>query len=427
MRDKRTIAFILMGSFFVCVLGGCSSERILPAARQDSAGVSSMEDMPIVDYVVPALTPNILVDQKGYLSVGEKRAAVKGTSGLPEGFRLVDGKTGETVYRGGIEDAVYNPELKLYSGYIDFGQFDKEGSYYLECDGIGRSYSFSIRDSLYQDLFEELYEEAIAKCEDQTAVVQDAMALLLVYEWQPQVCMDEDRDDIPDVMEVLANWVARVDYSRIDVSEGAVYVAFLAKFSYLYQKYDLNFATECLQRASTIFSQTQNTMQKDAYHFYALTEMYRATGLAVYGNQILDYKDYFEKSSSFLEETGYLYGAMTYMVTRQKVDVEMCALFMDKLLERGEEIAKRSGDMLNPINEKNNGVQDLLKCSEELICANYVLGSYQNDCIMEDFFHYLMGCNIQSVCFYPEEGDRNLYLLLLAQLAGVHTAQNIIQ
>lgn len=425
-RYAKKTALLLLGCLLLCTVAGCGSASGVPAQKQDSVGLNSMEDTPIVDYVVPTLTPNILVDQKGYPSGGEKRAAVKGTVVLPESFRLIDSRTKEVVYTGSIEDAAYDPEMKLYSGYIDFGEFDREGDYYLECDRIGRSYSFAIRDALYQELFWELYEETIAKCEDRTATIQDAMALLHVYEWQPQVCRDDDQNEIPDVMEVLAKWVSNVDYNRIDVSEGAVHAAFLAKFSYLYQKYDLDFATECLQRASTIFSQTQNTMQEDAYHFYALTELYRATGLAIYGNQILDYKAYFEKNSNFLEETGYLYGAMTYMATRQKVDVELCALFMDRLLERGEEIDERSEDMLCPVSARNNGAQELLKRSEELVCANYVLGSYQNDCILEEFLHYLMGCNIRSVCFYPEEGDPNSYLLLLAQLAGVHKEQNII-
>jgi len=41
----------------------------------------------------------------------------------------------------------------------------------------------------------------------------------------------------------------------------------LAKFSYLYQKYDKKYATSCLQRASAIFDKTQNTLGQDAESF----------------------------------------------------------------------------------------------------------------------------------------------------------------
>ena len=63
------------------------------------------------------------------------------------------------------------------------------------------------------------------------------------------------------------------------------------------------------------------------------------------------------------------------------------------------------------------------KRAEELACANYILYSYQYTEILEDFLHYLMGRNRDSVCYYPEEGKTSDYLLLIAQqvsLTGKH-------
>ena len=57
----------------------------------------------------------------------------------------------------------------------------------------------------------------------------------------------------------------------------------------------------------------------------------------------------------------------------------------------------------------------LLLGTMELSCANYVLYSYQYTEILEDFLHYLMGRNRDSVSYYPEEGDAADYLLLIAQ------------
>lgn len=401
--------------FTICLslsLSGCSGQYFLDADRV----ISNMESTPIIDYVVPEGTPNILVNQRGYPAVGGKEAAVKGRR-IPEEFRLVDVDTREVVYRGRINKTEYDQEKEMYIGYASFDDYEKEGIYYLECDYVGRSYSFILEKDFYQNLFQELYEEIVDDCGKNTASIKDVTALLRAYEWQGEIFGDDNGNKVPDVLDVLVKWVDNIDYAQIDVSEGAAYAAFLAKFSYLYQNYDRTYATECLQRASAVFSKIQNTMQKDADTFWALTELYRATGLSVYGNQIIEYKSYFQSQSSFLEESGYLYGIMTYMLTRQAVDKELCALFMDELLARGEEIVEVHDELLQPIHARNNGAVDLLKNAMELSCANYVLNSYQNDRIMEEFVNYLMGCNFKSVYFYPEQGGRDEYLVLFAHLA----------
>ena len=197
--------------------------------------------------------------------------------------------------------------------------------------------------------------------------------------------------------------------------ENMCYVAVMAKFSYLYQKYDVQYATQCLQHASSVYTKLMSTSGRDAEKFMALTELYRAAGLYTYRNQILEYKDFFEDNTSYLEETAYLYGSMTYLATRQPVDVNLCTVFMESIRNRGEELAKRSHNMIDAVMNVNNGTEDLLKRAEELSCANYVLYSYQYTEILEDFLHYLMGRNRDSVSYYPEEGDAADYLLLIAQ------------
>lgn len=91
---------------------------------------------------------------------------------------------------------------------------------------------------------------------------------------------------------------------------------------------------------------------------------------------------------------------MTYLATRQPVDVDLCTVFMESIRNRGEEAAKRSHNMIDAVMNVNNGTEDLLKRAEELSCANYVLYSYQYTEILEDFLHYLMGRNRDSVSYY---------------------------
>lgn len=419
-RGKGTRGVLLMMIILLAEsVSGCGGRTDAEAQGSEYAAVS-MEDTPVIDYAVPRLVPNILVNRRGYPAEGEKEAALKGSK-LPGQFALVAADSGQVVYTGEIQDIVYNEELGLYVGYADFSDYHTEGSYYLETEYIGRSYTFSIEEEMYQRLFEELYYVMLTECEEQTISLSDAVALLTAYEWYPEIFPNEDAEEAPDVLSELAKWISgRTAAEEEAGTEEALYVAFLAKFSYLYQKYDKQYATDCLRQASAKFEQVQKNMSKDAQSFFALTELYRATGYYTYRNQIADYKSYFENNSSYLEEPEYLYGAMTYMATRQRVDVELCNIFMSNLMDKSEEIAQRHDDMIHPVTAKNNGCDDLLKRVSQLSCANYVLKSYQYNCVMEELAHYLMGTNLKSVCFYPDQGSKTGYISLFAQLAAAY-------
>lgn len=417
MRGTGKIARMVIISLLAGICSGCGMQSET-ASGEGHYAAAGMESTPIIDYTLPQLTANVLVDRLGYQAVGEKEATVKGKN-LPEEFRLVNADTGEVVYQGIIEKVTYNADTGLFVGCAVFDNYEETGNYYLECDIIGRSYTFPIVSELYIQLFEELTDRVLEECSQQNANLSEVTALLTAYEWYPQLFEDENGDAVPDVLAQLAECLRLRENTDEDIQEGALQAALLAKFSYLYQKYDKKYATTCLQRASALFDKTQNTMQKDAESFFALTELYRASGLISYRNQINDYKSYFENSSSFGGETEYLYGAITYMVTRQKVDVELCNILLDKMMDRGEEVANRYGDIIHPVSAKNNGTDDILTQTSELLFVNYVLDSYQYYNILEKFLHYLGGRNLQSVTFYPGEEECTGYILLLAQLASM--------
>ncbi|MDE5589244.1 MAG: hypothetical protein K2J60_08920 [Acetatifactor sp.] len=383
------------------------------------AGAVSMEGTPVIDYAVPRLLPNILVDTRGYDVSDGKVAAVKGRN-LPEEFGLVDALTGEEVYRGTVEDIVYHDDLGIYSGYLDFGEFRQTGIYYLECDIIGCSTPFDIREKRYMALFAEVYRELADSIRERTITLPETVDLLEAYEWYADIFPDEDGDEIPDVLKELRGWVSYMEENGVDEEEEALYAAFLAKFGYLYQKLDRKYATDCLRRASTVFGQAKTVIGRDADTFLALTELYRATGRYAYRQQIIGYKDFFEDNSSYLEKRSYLYAVMTYIATRQKVDVDLCWDFTRNVRDRAEEISKHYIDMIHPVAAKNNGPADLLEGAVGLSCDNYIVNNYQYTGVLEEFLHYLMGLNLESVCFYENGEDRSSYLLLLAQLAALH-------
>ena len=375
-----------------------------------------MEETPVVDYVFPKMSVNILADMEGYSADGKKEVAVKGRE-LPEEFRLVDASTGEAVYRGALAETAYLEAEELAIGYADFSDFSEEGKYYLECDIIGQSYRFEIQEQHIEKLFLKSYERMASACRAGTLPVEDAILVLEAYEWYSEIFPDVNHDNTPDILADFRTWVTYME-AEPDMEETALYAAFLAKFSYNYQKYDRQYATDCLKRASTVFGQIKEAAGKEADRFFALTELYRATGLSTYGNRIIEYKSLMDSDSAYLAETGYLYGGMTYIVTRQNADMDICEIFMTDMKAQAEEISNLYQDMIHPVNARNNGTEDLLKRAIEVSCANYVTNNYQYTGIVEEFLHYLMGENMDSVNFYEQDSEKAEYLLLLAQLKG---------
>ncbi len=397
---------------------GCKDETIQePEEIYNTFMASSMEEAPVVDYLVPQLLPNILTDRQGYSVSGVKKVFITGRE-LPETFTLVNVRTGETVYYGPIKEKNYDTQLELYVGYADFSQVDEPGSYYVECDMAGQSYRFDIKEQLYPELFEEAYGEAVKACESGSLSVLGAMRLLEAYEWYGELFPDQNRNNVPDVLERLQGWVTYREENSAGTGEEALYAAFLAKLSYSYKNHDHQYATECLKRAATVFGQAPDAQAGDADSFYALTELYRATGLNTYRSRILEYKDFFEDNRTFPDEESYLYGSMTYLMTRQKVDADLCETFMYAIMSRGEEIAEQYWAMVAPAPSGNGASADLMKYVSELSCANFIWNNYQYTNIIEEFLHCLMGRNLESFSFYENDGDRSGYLRLFAQLAS---------
>lgn len=418
MRFKGMAAAILM----VCMmtsLTGCGSQPVVEEVKNPYSNVVSMESTPIVDYSVPRQMPNIMVDIGGYEQYDAKMAVVKGTA-LPDAYRLFSADTDEPVYEGYVEDIQFHQDLGIYSGILNFTDYDVAGVYYLECDIVGQSLRFEIKENLYQELFQDTYEVLMERCQKETLTLSEAVTLLQCYEWYGNVFPDENRDNIPDVLKELSNWINFMDEQDSEVENRALYAAFLAKFSYLYKGYDYKFATDCLKRGSSVYGQLQNAISKDAESFFALTELYRATGLATYRQQIESSAGFFDNNSSYLEDQTYLCAIMTYLVTRHKVNKDLCETFMSNMMGRAEEISQRYQEMIYPVTARNNGPEDVLKRAVEVSSANYVMNNYQYTQIAEDILHYLMGRNSDSVNLYAESENKADYLYLFSQLVYNH-------
>ncbi len=91
---------------------------------------------------VPKATLNIKVDQVGYPSNASKVALVTAPANK---FELKRASDNTTVFRGKLGAVVADSDSGDKVQSADFSKFQKEGTYYLEVPGVGRSWNFSIK------------------------------------------------------------------------------------------------------------------------------------------------------------------------------------------------------------------------------------------------------------------------------------------
>ena len=412
---RHTISYV---SLFLCqilVLGACS--------RNGHIGGRSMEPVAVLDFVVPSSFPNVMTDLEGYSQGSEKYAYLRmnDRAGAVETFRIVDMDSDETVYEGVFSQAKGN-DLLLVG---DFSDLATPGYYRVECETYGCSEVFRISEDLYGQLSDKTKETIIESCRDLSADPVTVLDYLQAYEWYGDMLSDpQDQSDAgvvsgaPDELVCVRDWISGRDYEGSVGTEAVVYSTILAKFSFLYKSYDSALATECLQKASSIYSQSGNVVKSDSAAFRALAELYRASGESAYEAELVNYKEFFSSGNVHPDE-GYMYGAMTYIVTRQTVDKELCDMLVDSILADAQSINNRKREITDPMYSQTGGNDEMIGYIRTLMCANYILKGYEYDRTMQMMLHYLSGLNVESSVYEPDAGTEGAYFLIYSCMAAL--------
>lgn len=195
--------------------------------------------------------------------------------------------------------------------------------------------------------------------------------LLLAYELYPDAFDDrigipESGNGIPDILDEIkyeADWMLKMQdsvtggvYSEAIVRESgydihvepvtleatAAFAAIMAKFSYIYQTHDTIYATECLRAADRAWQFLESGRQDKEVEqrFFAAAELYRATG----------YRDYRKAAEEYLAAEIYrhtdnnyaFWGCITYISTKQKVDIGLCENVMKALMAAAEDVSEEA-------------------------------------------------------------------------------------
>lgn len=269
---------------------------------------------------------------------------------------------------------------------------------------------------------------------------QAVNTLLLAYELYPDDLGDdmgipESGNGIPDVLDEVKyeiDWLLKMQdtsgavyasVSSVDnknmgyilyidgiTMEATIhYAATMAKFSYLYQSYDRDFATLCLQASDRAFRYAENYLAdvSEKQYFFAAAELYRATGGYQYHSVVKSYLA--QNPDPDLDNDYVFWGYVTYLSTKQKVDMNLCEAATQNLMRKGETISFASKDskLLVNTDEKQGGNAGLLHDMARLAIVDHIITNHEYATVLENHVHYMLGRNLQSISYLDGVGGRN--------------------
>ncbi len=289
---------------------------------------------------------------------------------------------------------------------------------------------------------------------------QAADMLLMTYELNAEACSDdigipESGNNIPDILDEVkyeTDWLLKMQdsksggvYSGVTVTGSSTsqmlvvgkvtmnatleFAASMAKFSYVYQAFDTDYATTCLKAADRAMkcAEKYESDTDPAEVFMAAAELYRATGYSTYRHTVLDFLSTGETPE--LGNISVFRGCVTYLCTKQQVDVEQCNAIITALMDEATDISERSRHAEYFVSEPgSNRNEKMLELTAHLAVVNYVITNHEYQTLLEDYGHYFMGLNSSAVCYVDCDGitadapdaekinpriDQNAYWVLL--------------
>ncbi len=265
--------------------------------------------------------------------------------------------------------------------------------------------------------------------------------LLLSYELYGDIFTDdtgipESGNGIPDLMDEVkyeADWLLKMQ----DATSGAVYssvsaiedsdtsyrlyveavtmdatiqfAATMAKFSYLYQTYDREFATICLKAADRAYryaGQYLDDVSPEEY-FHAAAELYRATGAFQYRETVHRYLN--GEAGLNLDNDYVFWGSVVYLSTKQQVDVNLCETLITRLLADVEQISydSKKSKYLTEGNKEQDNNCELLRKMVRLAVVDHIITNHEYMMVLENHLHYFLGRNAACISYLDNAGSRN--------------------
>ena len=264
-----------------------------------------------------------------------------------------------------------------------------------------------------------------------------AMAVLMMsYELYPQEYTDqegipESGNQIPDILDEIryeTGWFLKMQdkqtgavYAGVTAYDKGSYVepacagaefAFamtMAKFGYLYQNYDKEYAMTCLKAADRAFKhavlcEEADDREEKIWRFAAAAEIYRAAGQVSYQKYLVEYLS--DGDLTLAGDMVQLSGCVTYISTKQAVSMVLCEKIMTMLMDQAEEISEEvRGSLYMTSTEAEGDSSRILTQAAYLTVVNHVISNYEYKLMIENQLHYLLGRNERGIDYISDDTE----------------------
>lgn len=372
------------------------------------SGPSSMEESPVLEYEIPVQQPGIIADRNGYSKLEVKYAWVV-ASELPQSFYIVNEESGDRVLEITPENAVLDEAQNEWTAKLIFTDVQDNGSYYIEAEGLGQSYSFAVSDTYYEDCLDELLNAEYAKCDSLSASLEEVYSLVYIWERYSKALPDFGADSLQ-LTATVKSWLDKVNTETDSPEELGMYAAIFAKFSNNYKAVDADYAAACLSKAIELYdkaievsnnSTDNNSGGENAKvlledtKFLALAELYRCTGSSAYSKEINALEDFITSLAEPHDSEKILFGSMCYMSTKYTVNRNLCDKLMEALLKTCETFSL-DHSLLAAEAQDRLSVEAFLSYAQQLVAMNYILDGYQYNELIMKIMHYMNGRNSEG-------------------------------
>ena len=407
MKKKMNVG-ICLGALCIC-LAGCGGEAAAPAdgtgemdpLLEENIITYQLLEEPELEYDVPELTPGLCVPMGGYDVAEEKIAHVYGKI-LPTEFYLLKKESGEVVYTGTLSEVQYHKDTDTYSAVADFTEVSVEGEYVLQCDYLGYSYSFTIQESLQEDMLAEMilaYPELLAKSEDLQENVDGMLILLLSYELYGEVYGEDT--DVLDALNKYVEVLQKEIQEEESVLEYDPYMvaALLAKFGHFYQEVDWNAGNDAIKLAKKLWKngEKDETLTSE-YRTLAAAELYRVTGTYSFRQLVQEHLNAQIEAEELLGNPHDVLAALTHFNTDYKVQRTLCTTLMDEILNKAETVASYISldNQLLGSSGREEKMDETMWNMVWISAVEYVITNYEYGDLLENQYFYLQGRNLEA-------------------------------
>lgn len=387
----------------ICILICSACTVSVPGRDTTDAGIPQTQDTllltPDFSYEVVQQIPNIRIDCEGYPVDSRKTAYFIGDN-LDTVFSVIVAGTTQVVYEGNLKAVSGAEDGKvMYTG--DFTSLISPGSYRIYHPQLGYSYEFQIDNDVYQNIAEKLYQRIekskISNVENLSYILGNLMLSHEIFtKGEDTGTTDFITERISWLLETTEETTGHMSLSATAAASGA-----LAQYYCHNREENPELSNQCLKAAEQAYQYVtsyRDSISSDSW-YYAVTELYRATGGYQYKRAIAEY-DQLEADKKKVSDLDYtLLADMAYLLTNGRTDYNRCNTIMQSYMEKASDISENSTREYFYVLENVDTIEEQVLFRDMMILGvvNYVLSGREYAAVQENYIHYFFGVNGQAV------------------------------